>query len=240
MQNGFKIHTVDITGSTNDDALSCFENKSVFVAKRQTGGKGRRGRSWQSEEGNLFATVLYTISKKDMDFIGCYSLAAAVSVGEAISVLSPSLNISYKWSNDVLLNDKKVCGILLETAEDPFRLAIGTGVNITNHPQGLLNYEATDIHEQGAKNINRDNLLEAYLEFLDFHIKLINSGEAEKITEKWLSKCNHLHQPIKVMLANRMVYGLFKGLDAKGNLILSNLDELNAKDLIIPAGEVLF
>lgn len=236
--NGFTIHSFEICGSTNDEALLCTEDKSVFTAKQQTKGKGRRGRKWLGEQGNFYTTVLYLLDNTEN--IGCYSLAAAVSIGEALNILSPSSDISYKWPNDVLLSDKKVCGILLEIAENPLRLAIGTGVNITNYPSGLLNYEATSLYEQGIKTVNRDNLLETYLELLDFYIKLIKSGETEKIINKWLAKCAHLNSPIKVMLAKHMLFGLFKGLDKNGNLIISTSGEVNSENLIIPAGEILF
>lgn len=234
----FTFHRFEVCESTNDEALRCTQDMSVFVARVQKKGRGRRGHQWISQTGNLFSTVLYLT--KDLNNIGCYSLAAAISIGEALRVLSPSLDISYKWPNDVLISDKKVCGILLETSDNPLRVAIGLGVNVTDYPQDLSDYGATSLHAQGILDVSAEDILQTYLCFLDYYMQIVKSGETDKVINEWLMKCSHLNKPIKVMLAEEVIFGIFKGLDSSGNLILSVLDGVHRKDLLISAGEVLF
>lgn len=232
----FKCRFFALCGSTNYEALNDLtaSDKSLFWAAEQTDGRGRRAKTWESPKGNLYASALFFIPS--LHEIGLYSLAAALSLGQAFDALETGIDFAYKWPNDVLVNGKKIAGILLETADNPLRLVIGTGVNIISKPQGKMQYPATCLYDEGVKDLTLEKLLETYLSCLNFNIELIRFGEGGKIVTQWCEKSVSLNQPVKVKLAKGTLFGLFKGLDKTGSLILS----CQGKDSVIPAGEILF
>lgn len=114
----FRICQIPITDSTNSDAKKAAEAGEpeglVIQANRQTAGKGRQGRNWESPEGNLYASILLR-PKCSPQEAGHYSFIAALAVHDTISSFLPNADTKLKWPNDVLVNDKKISGILLET-----------------------------------------------------------------------------------------------------------------------------
>ena len=120
----WSVNKFDQVVSTNETAKS-FPIGSVIVASSQSGGKGRMGRCWMSPIGNLYLSAVigeYDIQTPLLAFV------VAVSVVDALK----DFNVQLKWPNDVLLNDGKVAGILLERTEN--KIIIGIGVNIISNP----------------------------------------------------------------------------------------------------------
>jgi len=157
----WRIRNLDVTTSTNDDIRKAAESGEpeglVIIANRQTGGKGRHGRVWESPEGNLYCSVL--LRPKNLPACaGFYSFVAALAVHALVSeYLRPMSSpppgrgalpdITLKWPNDVLVNGKKISGILLEVADDA--LIVGIGLNIAHHPETAL-YPATSLRAELA------------------------------------------------------------------------------------------
>ncbi len=130
------------TASTMDEARSLAERGSaggtVLVAERQTGGRGRNGRGWSSGAGGIYATFLYRLPFAAA-LIPRLTLAAAAAVAGCLERLY-GLHASLKWPNDVLLDGRKVAGILTEAATQGDRLrwfAVGVGINVDNTPRGV-------------------------------------------------------------------------------------------------------
>jgi BirA family biotin operon repressor/biotin-[acetyl-CoA-carboxylase] ligase len=130
------IRTVSETGSTNDDVAALARDGAPeglwLRAERQTGGKGRQGRAWQSPPGNLYASTLVRVDPKHPP-PPTLALVAAVALHEAVSRHTPRARI--KWPNDITINRAKLAGILLERQGDA--VVIGFGVNLACHPEDL-------------------------------------------------------------------------------------------------------
>ncbi len=131
----FRVEAVAETGSTNSDlqlrAAAGAPEGLWLRADRQTGGKGRQGRTWVSPPGNLYASTLVRLRPPDPP-APTLALVAAVALHEAVSGFAP---VQLKWPNDLMANSAKLAGILLERSGDA--VVIGFGVNLAHHPVGL-------------------------------------------------------------------------------------------------------
>ena len=137
---GVRHRSYDALGSTNAEALALAragERGPLWLsATQQTAGRGRRGREWVSEPGNLYATLLLS-TPSAADVAPQLSFVAALAVHDAIVACAPALadRLRLKWPNDVLIGGAKVAGILIEAESSPvFYVAIGIGVNCVSHP----------------------------------------------------------------------------------------------------------
>lgn len=139
----FPLEVVEELDSTSSElirrAVAGPHGSVALLARRQTGGRGRLGRSWQSFEGNLHLSVSFGLL--DQLAAGHWSLLAAVALLDALRKFAPDqLAFSLKWPNDVLLYGRKLAGILLKLVPDPegkFRLVIGFGVNLAVAPADM-------------------------------------------------------------------------------------------------------
>src|SRR5215813_12480691 len=143
---GVRLNAHELLGSTNAEALrlaSQGERGPLWVtAARQSAGRGRRGRSWVSEPGNLFASLLLT-EPAPPEHWPELSFVAALAIHDAIADLAPSVRpqLAVKWPNDLLLGEAKFAGILSE-AEGAQTVVVGIGINCTSHPS-VSDYPAT-------------------------------------------------------------------------------------------------
>ena len=115
-------------------------------AKKQTKGRGTRGKEWVSEEGNLFGSIFFPL-KNDYPPFNEFSIINSIIISDVIKHFCEKGNINLKFPNDVLLNGKKICGILQEliTANSRKFLIIGIGLNIVSNPKINTRYRATNI-----------------------------------------------------------------------------------------------
>lgn len=149
-----RILTVSETGSTNADLLALAreghgEEGLWLRAERQTAGRGRQGRGWDSPVGNLYASTLVRLRADDPP-APTLALVAAVALEEAVRALLPKGRrgaLALKWPNDLLIDGAKLSGVLLERAGD--WVVIGMGVNIAHHPD-IAGRATTSLHAQGA------------------------------------------------------------------------------------------
>src|SRR3974390_3115925 len=153
--SGVALIACDIVGSTNEEALRrarAGEAGPLWItARTQTAGRGRRGRAWVSEPGNLFATLLLT-DPAPPESTPQLSFVAALAVPDALVALAPALaaRLALKWPNDVLCDGAKVAGILIEAeGTRPLVVAVGIGVNCRHHPAGT-DHPATDLPAAGV------------------------------------------------------------------------------------------
>ena len=152
-----KFLEYDSLGSTNAKAEELFaagEAAPFWVrADTQTEGRGRRGRAWSSPKGNFYGTACYAFDGTPQD-AAKLSFVAAIATAQALSAYTLTAQPSLKWPNDVLLDGRKVAGLLLEAK--PGRVFIGIGVNLVSHPEGG-NVPATHLLEHmSAKVLNSD------------------------------------------------------------------------------------
>ncbi|MBR4927457.1 MAG: biotin--[Alphaproteobacteria bacterium] len=133
---------------------------TVVLSKTQTEGRGRYGHTWTSPVGNLYMSAVLSMYGTNTPLM---TFVVAVSIVEALKKIDISAMI--KWPNDILLNDKKVAGILLECIDD--KLIVGVGVNIVSHPTENLAYPATDLKGLVSPEILSDLILETFDEYID-------------------------------------------------------------------------
>lgn len=245
--NYYKSFTIDPLGETTSTNQLAFNlarsnqinHNHVIIAKKQTAGKGRYGRVWESFDGNLYFSILLKPANKNLDLISTLSFVSAVAMGMAINDLKTksTTKISYKWPNDILINNNKAAGILLESDVNQNQInfvIIGIGVNIIANPDNTI-YPATNLKREEFLEISPENLLKKFLDnFSDLYEKWLNFG-FKPIRNLWLENAFNLNKEISVNLSNQKVKGLFKDLDENGNLILQ-LE--NKETVIISSGEI--
>lgn len=199
-------------------------------ADRQTAGRGRQGRGWESPPGNLFASTLVRLRPSDPQ-AATLALVAAVALDEAVSVFLPSAGM-LKWPNDLLIGGAKLSGILLERSGDT--VVIGFGVNLAHHPEGL-DRPATSLAAHGAApepQIFLETLADTFARWLS---RWRSEGLAP-IRDRWLARAHPLGTALTARLADgSSVDGLFDGLDPDGALILRLAD---GTPRVIHAGDV--
>ncbi|MEM7694364.1 MAG: biotin--[acetyl-CoA-carboxylase] ligase [Pseudomonadota bacterium] len=202
-------------GSTNDEARARFTGAPLWVtAERQTAGRGRRGRPWVSDRGNLYASHAFSCTWP-APIVGLLPLAAALALADAIAERggTPAL----KWPNDVLLAGKKVSGILIETAfvGAARTTVIGFGVNIASAPPDV---PATTLTAHTPATV--DTLFAALAKHLPRRLLLLDAGDVAAVRAAWLKRAVGLGGPITVRLETTTLEGTFEGLDDQGRLVL--------------------
>ncbi len=200
----------------NTNAVPC-----AILADLQTKGRGRRENKWCSREGNFFTTLVIWVDQP-MSMIAQLSFVMAITLKDMLQSFSPTLEIAYKWPNDILLGYKKIGGILLEVdyaGNHPY-LKIGVGVNLRHGPNIETNYATTSIFE--AENLLMTNTacLEKLLEIFTEHFNMWRKNGFQPIRNAWLKDAAFLGTPIKVNLPHAQREGIFDGIDTSGALCL--------------------
>lgn len=223
----FTLVALDEVASTNAEAVRLAgegaQDGTVVWARRQTAGRGRRGRAWISEPGNLYVSLLLR-PETPVDKCLQLSFVAANAVADTVmSVLPRHAEVHCKWPNDVLIEGRKTAGILLEagpiSAGVPDWLVIGIGINIADHPADT-EFPATDLVGQGGGD-TVENLLVAFCRrFLSAMVTWRNLGFADA-RRSWLSRAWALNKSITVRLDDAPLDGIFEGLDEDGALLLA-------------------
>jgi BirA family biotin operon repressor/biotin-[acetyl-CoA-carboxylase] ligase len=236
---GVRHISYDTLGSTNAEALALAragERGPLWItARAQTAGRGRRGSTWVSVPGNLYATLLLT-EPSAQDVAPQLSFVAALALHDAVSECAPQLGpmLSLKWPNDLLLGPAKLAGILIEgDSEPPFAAVIGIGVNCAGHPQDTP-FPATDLAAAGAL-VTREQVLAALAAAMQRRLAQWSRGaDFAAIRADWLKRAAGLNDSIRVRLPEREFSGRFEGLDDAGRLLVARPDGVTA----VSAGEV--
>lgn len=233
----------DTLPSTNAEALRRAVAGAMMplwiVAERQTGGRGRSGRTWVSEAGNLYATLLVPLMCGPKEAVQL-SLVAGVGVAQAIVESawdfraadethrdSWARKVRLKWPNDLLIAGDKAGGILVETTTVPPRAglcaAIGIGINLAHHPLDI-GRPATHLAAHGIA-LTPDTLLLALDRTLRGWLTHWNNGRGfEAVRAAWLAAGTREGTPLSVTVGTVRTHGVFAGLDADGALLLADAD----------------
>jgi BirA family biotin operon repressor/biotin-[acetyl-CoA-carboxylase] ligase len=204
------------TGSTNDDLLALARGGAAeglwLRAERQTRGKGRQGRVWQSPPGNLYASTLVRLREGDPP-APTLALAAAVALHEAATPHVAKGELRIKWPNDLLLDGAKLAGILLERGVDA--VVIGFGVNLACEPESLDRPTA-----RLGEGVEPRQFLEALAEAFARWLGRWRGEGLAPVRDRWLAAAH----PVGAALSTPEGDGLFDGLDASGALRLRRAD----------------
>jgi BirA family transcriptional regulator, biotin operon repressor / biotin---[acetyl-CoA-carboxylase] ligase len=241
---GIEVIFLDSVDSTNDEVRRLADAGAVgplwVRAFSQTKGRGRRGRSWLSEPGNLFMTGLLTLKVSPLEAANL-SFLTALAVGEAIDPFVEPTNVALKWPNDVLIGGKKTSGILLESWAAPggLHVAIGIGINVVTRPQGV-DQEITCVADHAlSSNIKCDaqTLFNSVIAHFHQWLDLWQNHGFDPIVGAWLDRAKGLGQPMVARLPHESVEGIFKGIGRDGALELLMADGNLRR---ITAGDVFF
>ncbi len=229
--------------STNDEAIEQAKRGAdeglCIVAEGQTAGKGRKGRVWESSEnsGLYFSSVLRPNLPKEK--LPLLTLMSAVAVFELLKT-DYALNPDIKWPNDVLVGEKKICGILAEAVETSKGLAVvvGIGINYTsqNFPDELID-TATSIKDETGKKPDPEKLLQSLTSFLSYFYATLNGGGGSKtILEEWTKRSSYAEgKKVKVSSDTGQFSGITRGVESNGALrVLTDSGSLR----IVRAGDV--
>jgi len=228
--------------STNEEAKRLVQSgafdKLVIWSKSQSDGKGRYGRKWESGEGNLFLSILMPITcslEKSTQLSFAMSLAVA-DVIESLSIKHKiDLDIKLKWPNDVLINGKKISGILMESlpeiADD--WVILGLGLNVETSP----NLEdTTSLHELGIK-CSVGEILGMVMNQFDYYHDMWIIYDFPNIRKIWLKKAFKLGEVVTVSDMKKRISGTFDSLEEDGAI---KVKLASGEDFVLTTGEIFF
>ncbi|RUM99683.1 biotin--[acetyl-CoA-carboxylase] ligase [Pseudaminobacter arsenicus] len=254
---GFRLEAHDSVGSTNAIALERARQgdpgRLWVVSKKQESGRGRRGRSWATPEGNLAATLLM-VTDCDLKIAATLGFVAGLSLADALDAVVPGGRIriapdggsgergnrfELKWPNDVLAEGAKLAGILLESAvldRQRAAVAIGIGVNVVAYPHDVP-YPATSLDVLGA-NCDAETLFLALSDAWSQNIRLWNGGQGlGHIRKRWLERAAGLGGEVAVRVDGDVVRGVFETIDEDCRFVIRNT---KGEIVRIAAGDVHF
>lgn len=238
-----KLETVDSTNAEARRRAKAGEPGPLWIwSARQSQGRGRGGREWTSQVGNLFASLLIGVNCP-IRTAGQLALVAGIITFDTIAKLiayEGRSEILLKWPNDVLLAGEKVAGMLLENvggaAENQSTVVIGTGINLASHPENLP-LPAVSLAAYGM-TVSPANALEVLA--ATTHDWLTRWGEGygfPTIRRAWLDRAGPTGRALRVKISGEDTDGVYGGLDADGALRLLTPDGAEYR---VAAGDVFF
>lgn len=236
-QLGHQIYRyLETTASTNTDARSLgaagAPHGSLVVAETQTAGRGRHDRLWLSPPGlGIYATLLLRPANLTPEQTPLLTLLAAVAATEAIARTIHELSPSIKWPNDILIEGRKVAGILAEMADGAAAspcVLLGIGINV-NTPLDRLPerplYPATSLALEAGHTVSRAALLAAWLQRVEHWLGRLENGETEALLEQWNIGAGMTGRRVSVTQQTGVLQGTVSGIDTDGALLLLTDDD---------------
>jgi BirA family biotin operon repressor/biotin-[acetyl-CoA-carboxylase] ligase len=227
----FTLVALDEVDSTNDEARRLAEGGAeegtLVWALSQRKGRGRRGRDWVSPEGNLYLSLLLRPDCSPREAAQLSFVAAMALTGALNILVAPHSRLDFKWPNDVLLNESKVAGILLEastTGPDSLDwLIIGMGVNVASAPDGT-SYPATALRAEGSGEVTPGEVLEGFARHFQTRVNAWVDGGFAPIREEVMRYAKGIGETITVKLDDETIDGIFADIDETGALIVELVD----------------
>ncbi len=238
---GNKIYTFDTIDSTNNCARALANVGApegiVVFSEEQTAGRGRLGRTWVSKpaENLMFSLLLRPqIPPESLNLLPLY---VGVAVAQAIEKAT-NLKVECKWPNDLLINNHKVAGILIESALSKSKVdfvVIGVGINVNQRefPPDLMQ-KATSLSLETKKQVDRAQLFREILAVLEQHYAKSSATGFQSVVPFWQERSTIINKPITVSQSGTVVSGIVKGLSKEGGLVL----RVNGSEKTLFAGDV--
>ena len=222
----YKIQYIEKIKSTNQYAWDLIrkntQNFTVIVTKNQTHGKGRRENDWFSSPNKSLTFSLIIKANKKYDEL--LSLKTGIAIVEGIKK-NISIDCHLKWPNDIMINDKKIGGILIEKRRQ--ELVIGIGINVNEnleHINPIIQKKSTSLKIMSNLSIQLEELLANILN--QFEKKYYQKNN-KNIIKLWEENCCHINKKVKFNKNNNIVNGKFRGLSNNGNAIVEVDGKIN-------------
>lgn len=242
----FNLVMFDSVKNTNREAqkLSCNAERSSYVvyAKEQTDGKDRHGKTWSSPKGNFYSSIAlhptFTVQSG-----GQLALVISMAIKDALTDIF-GINyaeLKFQWPSDIMLNGKKIGGILLEASSTPFKnipawFVAGIGVNLISHNEDSQ-YPTSSLKEEGFGEILGESLLNAFMTNFSKRYNTWHNRSFKTMKLEWLESAYGLNEPMSVHFKGEVINGVFEGIDDDGALLLRLKDGQLKK---IMSSEVFF
>ncbi|ORM75510.1 MULTISPECIES: bifunctional biotin--[acetyl-CoA-carboxylase] ligase/biotin operon repressor BirA [Pantoea] len=220
------IAVIPVIDSTNQyllDRMDQLESGFACVAEYQQAGRGRRGRKWFSPFGaNLYLSMYWRLEQGPAAAMGL-SLVIGIVMAEVIQSLGAE-NVRVKWPNDLYLNDRKLAGILVELTGktgDAAQIVMGAGINLGMRGEGTseINQGWINLQEAGV-TIDRNQLAASIINSLRAALPLFERDGLAPFIQRWEKLDNFINRPVKLLIGEREVYGIARGIDKQGGLLL--------------------
>jgi BirA family biotin operon repressor/biotin-[acetyl-CoA-carboxylase] ligase len=222
---GKNIYHLASVSSTNDYAKKLAkENEpegTLVIADQQTGGRGRKQRTWFSPEKGLWFSLILRPKLAPNEAMQA-TMCAACAVIEGI-MQQTKLHPTIKWPNDILVNNKKVCGILTELAaeiDEITYLIVGIGINVNNALQEELKKISTTLQIENKKSVDSIGLLSDTLFSFENLYTELTKGNSTPIRERWMKYSSTIGSKVSIRTEKEMVTGTAIGIGKHGELIV--------------------
>jgi len=213
------LHIYDEIDSTNDEAkrIEGIKDFHIFITEKQTKGRGRHGKKWSSpNSGNIYMTIS---TSQNTSQINPISLISGLICKKAIDKLIRKPSIMLKWPNDILFNDKKIGGILVETEinKENIKTIIGIGINLNINKEESWWGDLSRFALESKRNELINLILTEFLKIFD--------NSYENWLHDWKKSCMHINKEIEIFDGeNLQKKAIFKDIDAQGNAIIESKD----------------
>lgn len=239
---GCRIVYHDTIDSTNVLAKQLAEegcpNGTLVVANQQVAGRGRRGRNWESEKGSTISMTLVLKPDLNPNNASMITLVCAMAVVKAIRVITGEQAL-IKWPNDIVMNGKKVCGILTEmSAQFDYvnHIVVGIGINVQNDefPEEISDM-ASSLFLQTGQHFNRAQIIEATLEaFEEYYANFLKTEDLSGLVKEYNENLVNMNQSVRVLDPKEPFEGKAMGITARGELIVETWESRK----LVSSGEV--
>lgn len=238
-----RLEVLPQTGSTNADLRAHADDEehwphlSALITRHQTAGRGRLDRTWVAPDGaSLAISVLLRVLPGASSARGWVPLAAGAAMVDAVAAQLPGHDVAVKWPNDVLVDGRKICGILAEAVGEA--IIVGSGINTAMTAAQLPVPTATSFAVLGVE-VDEDRLVAEYLRALGEHVSALAASDdavAIGLHAAVTERCATLGLAVRVSLPDdRVLEGVATALDAEGRLLVSEGGALRA----VSAGDVV-
>lgn len=227
-KNIFYFRSISSTNTyAKNIAEKNFKEGTVVIAEIQTHGRGRKNRVWFSPSGGLWFSIILRPKVQPQKSI-FVTMIASISVAQAIEKIT-GIKPVIKWPNDILINRKKVCGILTEfdTKKDIINYSIvGIGINVNNKLNKKINQIATSLSIEVGVDISRIKFLKLILKYFDKNYKKLNMNKFKIIKKLWFSYANIIGKAVKITDNGNVLSGIITDIDEYGFIILKINDNI--------------
>lgn len=225
LENG-RLAVIPVIDSTNQyllDRMDTLQSGDACVAEYQQAGRGRRGRQWFSPFGsNLYLSMYWRLEQGPAAAMGL-SLVIGIVLAEALQEQGAP-DIRVKWPNDIYLDDRKLAGILVELTGktgDAAQIVIGAGINLAMRAPAadVINQGWINLQEAGV-NVDRNALSALIVNKMRTALVEFEQEGLAPFIERWARLDNFINRPVKLLIGDREIFGIARGIDQQGGLIL--------------------
>jgi BirA family biotin operon repressor/biotin-[acetyl-CoA-carboxylase] ligase len=240
------ILLLDQTDSTNAEARRRADAGETgplwIVARRQSAGRGRRGRQWESQDGNLFSTLMQ-VTRKSPAEAAQVTFVAALAIADLLDAWAPASLVTIKWPNDVMLAGQKASGVLVESGAHEsggLWLAVGIGINLVSAPEGTERPATALAHHLRGDVASPPTIEAAAAKLAEAFNVWMTRWETlgfQPILDAWSARTAGLDGPAVARLGRETIEGRAEGVAPDGALKLRLAD---GSLRLISAGDVFF